>query len=218
MEKKRSAGKMIVGFTVMALAAVGVIALILQIVSNAGQKMQQQQGQEFSAYEELISTVIMNDPDTFDDITKANMQQLISISIWSILDSELEPDSFEYSDEGMLIPQKTVEESFISLFGKEIKIIHSSADGGDGIEFAYSENKKCYVIPITGITPIYTPRIIDAREKGNSVVITAGYLASSQWQQDENGDMVPPEPAKYMKITLGKNTDGTFYVRAIQNA
>lgn len=218
MEKKRSARAVFVGFVVIALAIAGIAAIITHVVSDAQQKAKDKTSEQYSAYEDFISVVIMNDPDTFDDITKANMQQLISISIWSVLDSDIEPDTFEYSDEGMLIPQKTVEESFVRLFGTEIKIVHSGADGGDGIEFAYSENKKCYVIPITGITPIYTPKILDVKEKGGSVVLTAGYLASADWQQDSQGNMVPPEPGKIMKITLGKNTDGSFYVRAIQNA
>ena len=65
--------------------------------------------------------------------------------------------------------------------------------------------------------PIYLPDVTEADEKDNSVVLTVGYLASADWVQDSEGNMVPPEPGKYMKITLGKNTDGSFFVKAIQN-
>lgn len=217
MQKKRKRSSIFVGSIVIMLAVFGIVAIIVSVTLGFVRKAQLKENESYAEYEKLICSVIMNDPDTFDDITKANMQQLISISIWSILDSDLEPDTFEYTDSGMLIPQKAVAEKFSSLFGTEVKIVHSSADGGDGIEFSYSENKKCYIIPITGITPIYTPKILDAKEKSGSVVLTVGYLASTDWQQDSKGNMVPPEPGKIMKITLGKNADDTYYVRAIQN-
>ena len=108
-----------------------------------------------------------------------------------------------------------VEEKFKSLFGSEVQITHSNVDGG-GIDFRYSEKKKAYVIPITGITPIYTPKVTDAKEKSSSIELTVGYLYSGDWQQDSQGNMISPEPGKYMKITLGINSDSTYYVRAIQ--
>ena len=116
----------------------------------------------------------------------------------------------------MLIPQTEVEQSFKKLFGNDVKLVHTTVDGG-GIEFKYSEKKKCYVIPITGISPIYTPEVISADEKSGSMILTVGYLASEDWVLDENGNMTQPQPSKYMKITLRKNSDGTYYISALQS-
>lgn len=215
MKKKRSKPNLIVGLLVLALAAVGVAALVMTAVGEISSNIRQKNTEKYSAYEEFIAPVIMNDPDTFDDITLADSGQLLSIAIWSVLDSNPEPDKYEYTDDGMLLPQAEVEEKFTSLFGNEVKIIHSNVDGG-GIDFKYSEKKKAYLIPITGITPIYTPKVTDANEKSGSVELTVGYLHSSDWQQDSKGNMTAPEPGKYMKITLGKNSDGGYFVRAIQ--
>ncbi len=216
--KKKSPLNFIVGFIVFALSLTGIIS----IISFAGDKIQssvnESKAEKVAAYEEFIAPVIMNDPDTFDDITKANTDQLLSIAIWSVIDSGADPEKYEYTDDGMLMPQKEVEAMFVSLFGSEVRLTHCTVDGGEGVEFKYSEKKKCYIIPITGITPIYLPDVKEAKEKDNTVVLTVGYLASSDWVQDAEGNMVPPEPGKYMKITLGKNSDGSFYVRAIQTA
>ncbi len=216
MKKKRSKVNLFVGLTVLLFAAVGAVSLVITLQGRISTQIKEKNETLYSAYEEFISPVIMNDPDTFDDITVADMNQLISITIWSVLDDNMQPDKYEYTDNGMILPEKEVEEKFTSLFGSEVRIAHGSVDGG-GIDFKYSEQKKAYIIPITGITPIYTPDVIDVSEKSSYVVLTVGYLYSSDWQQDSNGNMVPPEPGKYMKITLGKNTDGSFYVRAIQN-
>ena len=215
MKKKRSKPNLIVGLMILALAFVGVVFLVITAGNSLSRSIDEKNAEKYSFYEEFIAPVIMNDPDTFDDVTLADSGQLLSIAIWSVLDSNPEPDKYEYTDDGMLLPAKEVEEKFTSLFGNEVKIIHSNVDGG-GIDFKYSAKKKAYLIPITGITPIYTPKVTDAKEKSSSVELTVGYLHSSDWQQDSNGNMTAPEPGKYMKITLGKNNDSSYFVRAIQ--
>lgn len=216
MKKKRSKLNLITGLGVLALAAVGLVAIIMSLHGRVQEKRVEKNEALYEQYESFIAPVIMNDPDTFDDVTLADTSQLLSIAIWSILDSNIEPDKYEYTDSGMLLPKKQVEESFKKLFGSEVKIAHSSVDGG-GIEFNYSSDKGAYIIPITGITPIYTPKVISVNEKSSYIVLTVGYLYSSDWQQDSKGNMVAPEPSKYMKITLGKSSDTGYYVRAIQN-
>lgn len=215
LKKKRSKPNLIVGLMILALAFVGVVSLVITAGNSISKSIDEKNAEKYSFYEEFIAPVIMNDPDTFDDITLADSGQLLSIAIWTVLDSNPEPEKYEYTDEGMLLPEKEVEETFVSLFGNEVKIIHSNVDGG-GIDFKYSEKKKAYLIPITGITPIYTPKVSDVKEKSSSVELTVGYLHSSDWQQDSKGNMTAPEPGKYMKITLGKNSDGSYFVRAIQ--
>lgn len=216
MKKKRSKVNLFVGLVVLALAAVGTIAIIMSLHGKIEDNINSKNEALYEEYESFISPVIMNDPDTFDDVTLADKAQLISITIWSILDGNIEPDKYEYTDSGMLLPQKEVEEKLQKLFGSEVKVTHTSVDGG-GIDFKYSSGKDAYLIPITGVTPIYTPKVIDVSEKSSYIVLTVGYLYSSDWQQDAKGNMIPPEPSKYMKITLGKNSDTSYYVRAIQN-
>lgn len=216
--RKKSPLNFIVGFTVILLTVIGIISIADFFGDKIKSSVQENKAEKAAVYEEFIAPVIMNDPDTFDDITKANTSQLLSIAIWSVLDSTAEPEKYEYTDGGMLMPEQEVADMFLSLFGSEVTFTHCTVDGGEGIEFRYSKKKKCYIIPITGITPIYLPSVTEITEKDNTVVLTVGYLASSDWVQDSEGNMVPPEPGKYMKITLGKNSDGSFYVRAIQSA
>lgn len=217
-KKKRSPLSFIVGLIVLSLAAVGIISIASTVGDELSDKSREKNLLELSEYEKFVAPVIMYDPDTFDDITMANTEQLISIAIWSILESDLTPDSYEYTDDGsMIIPEADVEGKFRQLFGEEAVLKHSTVDGG-GIYFSYSEDNCSYIIPITGVTPIYTPKVESATERDSAVILTVGYLASTDWTQDAEGNMVSPEPAKYMKITLGKNSDGSFYLRAIQTA
>ncbi len=216
-KKKRSPLSFIVGLIVLCLTAVGAVSIISMVSDEIAERNKEKSLQQLSEYEKFVAPIIMYDPDTFDDITMANTDQLISIAIWSILDSDLPPDAYEYADGGMVIPQADVENKFRELFGSEAALTHATVDGG-GIYFSYSEDNSSYIIPITGVTPIYTPKVMSAIERDSTVELTVGYLASSDWAQDSEGNIVSPEPAKYMKITLGKNTDGSFYLRALQSA
>lgn len=216
-KKKRSPLSFIVGLIVLSLSAVGVISIISMVSGDISERNREKSLIQLSEYEKFVAPIIMYDPDTFDDITMANTDQLIGIAIWSILDSDLAPDTYEYTEGGMIIPEEDVESKFRELFGEEAVLKHATVDGG-GIYFSYSEDNSSYIIPITGVTPIYTPKVTDATERDSTVILTVGYLASSDWAQDSEGNMISPEPAKYMKITLGKNADGSFYLRALQNA
>ncbi len=216
-KKREKVLNYVVGSIVLLLVLTGIVSIVMFSAGKIKDKKSAIDYEKRQEYEELIAPVIMNDPETFDDVTTANINQLVAITIWSILEETKDPDAFDYTQDGMLLPEKNVEEKFEKLFGSDVKINHCSVDGG-GIEFNYSEKKNCYVIPITGITPIYTPRVVDIDKKGNSVILTVGYLAGEDWAQDSNGNMIEPEPAKYVRVTLRKNSDDSFYVGSIQNA
>lgn len=215
--RKKSPLSFVVGILVILLVFAGIFSIIGSIADRIDSSVKENNSQKYAEYEDFIAPIVMYDPDTFDDVSMANIEQLISITIWSILDSNPEPDKYEYTDGGMLMPETEVEEKFQSLFGSDVKWKHTTVDGG-GIYFSYSETNEAYIIPITGVTPIYTPRVTEVQERSGSVILTVGYLASTDWAQDSEGNMVSPEPSKYMKITLGKNSDESYYVRAIQSA
>ena len=214
--KKRSMPKTALGLTVIVLAIIGVVSIASSFISDISQKAEEKSREKFSVYEEFLSVVVMNDPDTFDDITQANKSQLISIAVWSLIEKNPEPDTYDYVDSGILIPQKDVEKELSLSFGDGVKYKHSTVDGGEGIEFRYSESKKGYIIPITGITPIYIPRVLEVKERESAITLQVGYLASSEWTQDEEGNMTEPEPSKLMEITLSKNNEGSFFVRSVR--
>lgn len=204
---------MIIGIIVAIFALIGIITIIsgvLKGISSQGNK-----SEKIEAYKEFLAPVIMNDPDSFDDVINANNSQLISITIWSLLKGDINPDSFENKNGGMLVPVSLVEEEFTKLFGKDAAPVHQTVEGGQGIQFEYSKSDKAYIVPITGITALYSPMIADISEKGSSTILTVGYLAGEDWRQAENGDMIAPEPVKYMKIYLRKNGDD-YYISSIK--
>lgn len=162
-----------------------------------------------------MTPVVMFDPDAFDDLTQANPSQLIDCSIWALLTGDLEPDQYQSDAGTLIVPQADVEKEFTALFGSDVKPVHQTVDGY-GYQFAYDSAAGTYTIPLTGVEPIYTPQVLEADKQGNTIVVTVAYIASNQWAQDENGNMVPTMADKYMRATLRDNGSGGYYLSALQ--
>lgn len=202
-----------IGLLVVLLTVVGLITVIVAAVNGISGLIEKSKGYE--EYEKMLTPVVLIDPDTFDDITKADMSQLIEMSIWSLLKNDNSPDKFETNDVGFAIPKAEVEKAFVELFGTEIKPVHSTVEGY-GIDFVYDNATGTYTVPLTGVTPIYTPDVVEIQKSKDTVVLTVACLAGDAWEQGENGEMIPPTPDKYLKVTL-REVDGKYFISAIQS-
>ncbi len=171
---------------------------------------------DYSQFNEFLIPVAAIDPDTFDDISGADMNDLLNIALWSLVDSDAAPDTYKYDDGYMLIPDSDVETAFTKFFSDEVKPEHKTAEGY-GYEFTYDKTNKVYKIPLTAITPIYTPSITEVKQERSSVVITVGMISYGSWETDDNGNMITPGADKYLKITLLER-NGDYYISAIQSA
>ena len=212
--KKRKALNYIVGALILIFVGIGLFSTVRFVSSHVQHlSLREQQREQFRT---MLRPVVMNDPATFDDVSLANPDELLSIAIWNILLQNPDPDRYDFAEGQMLLPQTEVEESLQSLFGTDVAIKHTTVDGG-GVSFSYAEKKHCYTIPITGITPIYSPRIDDMAVSGDKVVLTVGYLSGEDFTQNEKGELVAPEPAKRMRITLRRGAENQLFISAIQD-
>lgn len=202
-----------IGFVVVLLAVIGLVTVVIAAINGIDAAVQK--SKNYEEYEKILTPVVLIDPDTFDDVTKADMSQLIEISIWSLLKSDIDPDTFESTENGLSIPKSAVEEEFVELFGTEITPVHATIDGY-AIEFQYDAKTENYTVPLTGVTPVYTPKVIEKSTSTDSIVLTVACLAGDAWEQGEDGDMVEPSPDKYIKITL-REKDENLYISALQN-
>ena len=80
-KKRRSPLSFIVGLIVLCLSAVGVVSIISMVSDEIAERNKEKSLQQLSEYEKFVAPIVMYDPDTFDDITMANTDQLISIAI-----------------------------------------------------------------------------------------------------------------------------------------
>lgn len=214
---KKNPLAMPVGIIASILAVIGLITVIRFSVDTVGNFTDKTADKQ--KYEEMLTPVVMFDPDPFDDLTQADVSQLLNSAVWALLMSEEGADKYPYSEGetfGIVVPQADIEQYFVSLFGTEIDIasLHSSIDMSE-YEITYDAALKSYILPITGVESAYTPKVYEIEKQGSSLVLSVGYIANTAWVQIEDGEYTAPNPDKYMKITL-RERDGGMYVSSIQ--
>lgn len=206
-----------IGVIAAILAVIGLITVIrfsADTVKNLSDKTADKK-----EYEQMLTPVVMFDPDPFDDLTHADVSQLLNSAVWALLMSEDGADKYPYSEGeniGIVVPQADIEKYFVSLFGTEIDIasMHTTLDMSE-YDITYDAALKSYILPITGIESAYTPKVYDIQKQGSSVVLSVGYIGTKAWVQIADGEYSAPEPDKYMKITL-RERDGGMYISSIQ--
>ena len=175
---------------------------------------------EKAEYEKMLEPVVMFDPDPFDDLTQADVSQLLNCAVWNLLMSEESDSKYSYSQGsvfGLEVPQSDIEASFNKLFGNEIDIasLHSSIDMSE-YEITYNAASQSYILPITGVESAYTPKVYEIENQGSSKILSVGYINNLAWAQIEGDELAAPEPDKYMKITLRESSEKELYVASIQ--
>lgn len=208
-----------VGIIASILAVIGLITTVNFVINTV--KDFTDKTAEKAEYEQMLEPVVMFDPDPFDDLTQANVSQLLNSAVWSLLMSDEGASKYPYSEGdtfGIVVPQKDIEIHFQKLFGTEIDIasLHSSIDMSE-YEISYDAALQSYILPITGVESAYTPKVYEIEEQGSSKILSVGYINNLAWSQFEGDELTVPEPDKYMKITLRESGNKNLYVASIQS-
>ncbi|MBQ5824731.1 MAG: hypothetical protein IIW48_07985, partial [Clostridia bacterium] len=165
------------GLVIIIFAIVGVIFAvgsgidgIKNLTDNSEKKIE---------YETMLIPVVMYDPDMFDDVSSANLDQLTVCAVWGIIkDEDNYPGKYETDDQGnIMIPAEDVEKKFAQLFGTDVVPTHIGVKGNFD-EFTFNEQSRCYLVTSAGTVPIYTPKVTEIDKTSNTVVLTVGYLAA----------------------------------------
>ena len=171
-------------------------------------------------YEEFLKPFVVVDPAPFDDVSGAEQTDLLDAAVSALIydsDKMNTYEVFEGEVTGLLVPQTDVEAYFVRLFGTEVQMLHQNVSDSF-YNVIYNSERKAYIIPITSVDPLYTPKIYgDVEKTGSSVTLTVGYIIGSEWAQIERGNYTAPEPAKYMKITLREDADG-YHIGSLRSS
>lgn len=215
--KRRRGSSFVIGTLLLLFAAFGIFKAgqlgvdKLQSLLNGSAR--------FTEYENFLEPFVVIDPAPFDDVSGADPTDLLDASISALIFNSDKMNTYEVFEgeiTGLLVPQTDVETYFVQLFGTEIAMVHQSvADSFYNV--VYNSEKKAYIIPITSVDPLYTPKVYNAEKTGSSVTLTVGYIIGSEWAQLERGKYTAPDPAKFMKITL-REDGNSYHIGSLRNS
>ena len=212
----RKKSSLAAGLIVIFFATVGLVCSIVFAVNKIGDYTAQKEQAKFNEYASVLISAAAIDIAPFDDITGADMKELVEMSVWSVISDAEDPNSFEYRSGSLVVPAATVEAAFTRFFGTQRTIEHMTVQGY-GYEFTYNTTENAYYIPITSLTPIYTPKVTEIEKKGNSVTVTVGLVNSDRWlQNSETGDLSTPDPDKYENVIF-REENGSRYISAVRS-
>ncbi len=213
-EKKKGRGlAFVLGLVILSLAVVGGVSIVQKISKSVSESSGS--SADYSAYGKYLTWVVGIDPDPFTDITKANSDDLLNIALCTLLTDGIKTGQYDVTDGGLIVPASDVEEYFTNMFGNDVTIVHSSVVGY-GYSFTYNEQTASYTVPLTGVTPPFSPRIENANKTGSLVVLKVGYIGTNTIEVEPDGTIGAAQPDKYTEITL-KETASGFNLISVKN-
>jgi hypothetical protein len=187
----------VLGIIVLILAIVGIVStavfarnLIRDFADNTEQK------QEFAKF---IYPVVLCDPPPFDAAVKMRTETQLTAAIWDIIifeDKSTFPRDFDY----IIVPELTVEQHAVKLFGSGIKPEHKSIINAD-VSFFYDEETHTYRIPESPRYYSYSPQIESITRSGNRYTLMVGYMPPIPAWYAVNGEE-NNEPEKYAEYVI----------------
>lgn len=207
--------RQLLGGVISLLVVVGAISLIMGGVRVAAGLFDDTA--ERQQYEKLLAPVVMLDPVPFDSLETADQNMLLQAAIWEAIYNE---DITKYDrDEGgaLILPVVDVDKNAALLLGKNYALEHHTFSAS-GMEFVYDEDRKGYIIPITGTTSAYTPKVVKIKNEVQQKIVTVGYVAPpTGFSLDGTLSTEQGEPAFYYDYVFTRQDDG-YYLTAMKNS
>lgn len=218
LRHKRQGRTAALGAGILIFAAVGVVFVVYLIIRSAAGYVKDFVGPNETAsyFDGYLAPVVMFDPATFDDVSKARPGWELETAIWAALDANEKNGAYASTADGReILPVKDVATYLKKYFGAAKPAYQTVTD--DGFTYEFNKKGQCYYIPLTAVTDYYIPKVTKIARSFNTVTLTVQYIPGQNWGQDDSGNMAEPEPDKTVDVQL-LGGHGGYTVKAIKAA
>lgn len=190
---------MLIGMGTIIASGVGVV---VKIFDNTAEK---------EAYNALLSTLVVADPLPFESPDQADMDLLLSSSVWAAVMNE-DMSKYETNDIGQTyLPAVDVDRYFAKVFGTQFVLEHGDFSD-QGADFEYDEDKQAYIVPVTSLPTGFTPKVEKIKTGKGEKIVTVGYISpATNWNDTSDGSV-----SKYVDYIFQKQGK-EYYLVAIRD-
>ena len=191
------------GFLVLVLAVVGVVALAVSGVRAIRRSQDDTALRE--EIMEFLEPVTLYNPAAFTDINDNPQDALLEAAVWKVTEQERirqlkekdEVCAYPLDDLGrMVIPQDEIRLAYDSLYGGDAIIQHHTVgEAGASVALEYDGDSQCYHVPFGafgGSSSLYVPMLDTLTRKGDTLTARIGYVPAANIAVDEKGNDIPP--------------------------
>ncbi len=191
---------MLIGIGTIVAGGVGVVTKLLD---NTAEKEQ---------YNALLATLVVADPLPFESPDQADMELLLSSSVWAAVMNE-DMEKYEKDDFGQTyLPAIDVDRYFARVFGTQYALEHGDFADQE-IEFEYDEDRQAYIVPVTSFPTGFTPKVEKIKTGGGEKIVTVGYISpATNWNDTSDGSV-----SKYVDYIFQKQGK-EYYLVAIRES
>jgi len=215
--KQKRALTTALGAAILALAAIGLVFLIITAGGAGYNYIKNYLGPDETTgfFEKYINSVVNADPAPFTDISNVNSELLLKIAVREAIAVNGNSGRYAYSDDDrQVVPAADVLDSFKKLFGNSLKPdYHTFTD--NGVTFEYNQKQNSFYIPRDGIIGVYTPRVTKISRHSNTVTLIVQYLPSIQLPQATDGVNAKTSAAVKTMIYTLSGSKGNYALTSV---
>ncbi len=213
----RRIARQILGAVAMVLIVIGMFTVIGWIVT--GIRAAFDDSEDRLAYEQELYGLVMFDVLPFSDAAEVDPAVFKQAAIWSILcqiqrrDGNLDAFDRDELTGAIIVPQLEVETYLKNLLGPGYEVEHEAFETTDFI-YEYSEERRGYLVPVTGMVGMYTPQVERISNRRGQSIVMVGYIPTA-YSSSEMLFYVPTEPVKYMEYVFKRGENRQWYLTAL---
>ena len=202
--------RVIVGAVMCLLMLIGLGTIIAGGVSVTAKLLDNTAEKE--SYNQLLATLVVADPLPFESPDEADMDLLLSSSVWAAVMHE-DMEKYETDDYGQTyLPAVDVDRYFAKLFGTQYALEHDDFSD-QGADFEYDEDKQAYIVPVTSLPTGFTPQVSKIKKGNGEKIVTVGYISpATNWNDTSDGSV-----SKYVDYIFQKQGK-EYYLVAIRDS
>ena len=168
-----------------------------------------------SDYDNFIWPVVMQNPESFDENSPAEMSTMVASAVWkSAMEKKDNKDKFNNTSQ-LVLSFDEVREACESLFDRTFE--KSDLIGINESFFQFDESKNCFLVDSVSGVDNYTPHTVNAYRKGDDIILKVGYVIPSERFEPDMSGIRENNISKYKIYHLKTNeTTGRKYISAVE--